>query len=161
MKKLMIAGLISLIAVTAFAEDTMIIQCENVSVEAPLGWLAQYTRTPNLLFLYSPLEENDTFQENMNVTVEQLPRAYSVEEYMDASMGQLKRIYSDLKVNETSDNRHIISGVVSGIPVKQLQYFFVQDEVAYVLTFSSNQENFDRYYEDFELIADSFKIIKE
>ena len=146
------------VTTTVFSEDSMVVRCENISIEAPLGWLVQYTKSPNLLFMYSPLENNDSFQENMNIAVEILPTEYSIFEYMNASLETIKSIYSNLEIIERLSNYYVISGIVSGTSVQQIQYFFIKDKVAYILTFSSNPQNFERYRKDFLYIANTFKI---
>lgn len=158
MKRILLSiSLILLIQTIAFTNETMTIECENITIEAPLGWLAQYTKTPQLFILYSPLEANDTFQENCNLTLEALPTHYTVPNYMEASINGLKTVYSNLKLIESKNNYHIISGNINNIIVKQIQYFYIKNNTAYILTFTSNPENFNRYLAEFESIAQTLK----
>jgi len=162
MKKILVLLIMGVLGLsTADAEDKMMIHCEDVIIESPLGWLVQYTRTPSLFIMYSPLEKNDNFQENANLIIEALPAAYTVSEYMEASMASLESVYTNFKLLETSDMFHIVSGQFGEIPVQQIQYFFIHDDKAYVLTFSSNPENFDRYRPTFDSIAQTLSFIEE
>ena len=149
-------AIILLQSIMVFSNETMKISIENVSIEAPLGWFAQYTKSPQLFFLYSPLEVNDTIQENCNLTIEYLSSPYTVKEYKDANIEPLQSVYREFEILESNMNYHIIRGYVGEIYVKQVQYFYVKSNIAYVLTFTSNPENFDRFKTQFNLIADTF-----
>ncbi len=157
MKKIVFFITLILLQVSLYADDYMKIKVENTEIDVPPGWFAQYTKQPQIFFLYSPLEENDTFQENCNLMKEVLPVKYSLKSYMDASLDAVKKVYSELKVEKTEKNYYIFSGIVNNIRVKQVQYYFLKDNTAYLLTFSAIPESFDRYYETFKKIAESFK----
>lgn len=141
-----------------FAEESMKIEIGNVSIESPLGWFAQYTKSPSLFILYSPLVENDTFQENCNLTTEILYTNFSVEEYINASLETLTAMYTDFNIVTREKNYYIFMGNISNIDLKQMQYVYIKKNVAYVLTFSSIPSDFDKYVDIFKQIAASFKI---
>jgi hypothetical protein len=155
-KKKIIIAVVLLQFLPLFSNDNMKIVVDNVSIEVPVGWLSQYTKSPQLFFLYSPVEVNDTFQENCNLTIEYLPSSYTIQEYKKAGVTALKSVYGDFQLVESSENYHIITGLVGEVSVKQIQYFYIKSNIAYVLTFSSNPENFSRYKEQFESIAETF-----
>ena len=140
MIKKVILTIILLQSFMLFSNEMMKISIENVSIEAPLGWFAQYTKSPQLFFLYSPLEVNDTIQENCNLTIEYLSSPYTVEEYKDANIEALQSVYREFQILESNNNYHIIKGYVGENYVKQIQYFYVKLNIAYVLTFTSNPE---------------------
>jgi hypothetical protein len=152
MKLKMIATVLLLLALAAAlpAESVMLIEIENFSMEVPLGWLAQYTKSPTVFMIYSPPEENDSFRENCNLVVEALPEALTLQRYMRLSLDALRGAYKGLQVVESKDNHHVITGSINDVDVMQLQYFFVADRTAYVLTFTSTPA-------DFEAMAGSFE----
>lgn len=156
MKKKILLTIILLQIVLIFGNDTMKISINDISIESPIGWLAQYTKSPQLFFLYSPMEVNDTFQENCNLTIEYLPSPYTIKEYKDASVAAIESVYGNFQLLESNDNYHIITGYVGDIKLKQIQYFYIKSNIAYVLTFSSNPENFSRYKDQFSSIAMTF-----
>lgn len=159
MKKICLFILLTVITTfSLMPEDVMKIEIGNVKINSPVGWIAQYTKSPQVFFLYSPVEENDTFQENCNLTIENLPGKYSIKNYMIESIKQIKKVYKDLKIIETSDNYHIISGDVNGNIVQQIQFFYIKNNIAYVLTFTSTPEKFNDYTDTFKIIAKSFEI---
>ncbi len=142
----------------AIADETMRIRCENVEVEVPAGWLAVYTRSPQLFVLYAPLKENDVFQENMNLVSEFLPRKMDVASYMQASAKAMERVFGHIEVLETGDGFHIYAAEMDGVRFLQMQFFFVQDNTACVLTGSADTEDFSLYRDTFTAIADTVVI---
>lgn len=67
-KSLMILMFICLTAVKMFAENVMTVKCDNYEISVPTGWMAQRTNGDTVFILYSPIEENDTIQENCVLT---------------------------------------------------------------------------------------------
>ncbi len=157
MKKIALLILVFLSA-AVFAENRMTITVNNLSISVPEGWLAEYTNSQQLFFLYAPLEQNDDFQENCNLTYENLPRIFSIKEYMDLSIEMLDDVFNNFQMIERKDNYHIISGDMNNIRVKQIQYVYMDGRTAYVLTFSSVPGKFDTYLETFKGIAQTFTI---
>ena len=134
----------------------MRISIANFEVNVPQNWLAQYTKTPTLFFIYSPLEENDSFQENCNLTEEAVSVNMSIKNYMDSVVTVLDGYYKDLNILEQNRDSLLFTGMVSGIKLKQLQYFYKKDNKIYTLTFSSTVADYCRYEEQFKQIASSF-----
>lgn len=149
--------LISLSAVKVFGDDGMRIKIDNYEITVPSGWMAQRTDSTTIFMLYSPIEENDDFQENANLAVEKLPTKYTVKKYLEAGREALKILYGDFKLIEEGKNYHIISGNINGILVTQIQFVEMKGNEAYILTFTSNPNNFNRYLEIFKTIYKSFK----
>ena len=157
MKKTILALFILMLACAAFCENGMEVKIDNYSITVPSGWLAQRTDSSILFVLYSPLEENDDFQENGNLSVEQLPSKYSVKGYLESSREYIKTLYSNFNLIEAKDNYQIISGEINGTKVQQIQFVFMKGNIANILTFTSNPENFARYLDTFKKIQKSFK----
>ena len=109
-----------------------------------------------MFILYSPIEENDTFQENGNLTVEKLPSKYSVKAYLKAGREVLKKLYANFKLIEEGADYQIFSGELNGIALQQMQFVSISGTEAYVLTFSSTPEDFDRYADTFKAIYSTF-----
>ena len=159
MKRIILFACFILLTLALYADDYMKIKVENAEIDVPLGWFAQYTKQPQLFFLYSPLEgDYDDFQENCNLMKEKLPGKYSMEDYMKASINAVKDVYTELVVEETGKNYYIFSGIVSDTEVKQIQYYYIKNNIAYILTFTAAPETFADYFAIFKKIAESFKI---
>lgn len=152
-----LAAVLFLVFVTsAFGDDGMQIKIDNYSITIPSLWLAQRTDSATVFILYSPLEENDTFQENGNLTVEKLPSKYSIKAYLKAGREVLKKLYANFKLIEEGDDYQIFSGELNGIALQQMQFVAISGTEAYVLTFSSTPEDFDRYADTFKAIYSTF-----
>lgn len=149
--------LISLSVIKVFSDDGMTVKIGNYEITVPSGWLAQKTDSGTIFMLYSPIEENDDFQENGNLAVEKLPEKYTLKAYLEAGRELLKTMYGNFKLLEEGENYHIISGNVKGTIVQLIQFVEIRGNEAYILTFSSDPDNFDRYLETFKEIYKSFK----
>ena len=143
-------------ATAAFGDGGMQIKIDNCSITIPSLWLAQRTDSATVFILYSPLEENDTFQENGNLTVEKIPAKYSVKAYLKAGREMLKKLYANFKLIEEGADYQIFSGEFDGIALQQMQFVTISGTEAYVLTFSSTPEDFDRYADTFKSIYSTF-----
>ena len=143
-------------ATAAFCDGGMEIKIDNYSITVPSLWLAQRTDSATVFILYSPIEENDTFQENGNLTVEKLPSKYSVKAYLKAGREVLKKLYANFKLIEEGADYQIFSGELNGIALQQMQFVTISGTEAYVLTFSSTPEDFDRYADTFKAIFSTF-----
>ncbi len=146
-----------LLTLSAQGQTAMDINIGSISISVPSGWIAHYTDSTMVFILYSPVEENDTFQENINVTTEKLPLKYSVQGYMSEAVKSLKTVYTDLQIIESKDNYHIFSGKVNNTLLKQMQFVYIKDNTAYVVTYTATPDSFDRYVKTFNEIQKTFK----
>jgi len=147
-------------AISINSSDFMKISAEGISINVPLGWLAEYKKTPVIFMVYSPEETQNTVRENYNLVIENLPRAYTLEEYSSLSLKNIKALFTNIDVVEQKNNYHIYKADYNGIKLQQIQYFFIKNKIAYVLTFSSVQDTFEQYKNLFFEIAKSFEISK-
>ncbi len=150
--------LLSLLTTISFSKEFMKVEIENYSFQAPKLWMVQYTNQPQKFFVFSPVETNDTFQENMNLTIEDLPQKYTVKEYLKAAVAGLKSVMTNFKVLKQKDNYHIFTGNLNNLSLKQIQYVYIKNKTAYILTGSATPQTFDRYKKYFDDIAKSFKV---
>ncbi len=159
MKKYLIIAALLLFSLTVSAEDKMEIIIDKYSIKVPAGWLAEYkgAASANLFFLYSPMEKDDTFQENINLTVEKLPKPYDFNAYYDAAVETLKSAFTEFKVLEKKENYHIYTAKIDATEVKQLQCIYINKLEAYVITCTSNPKDFEKFKNIFFEVTKSFK----
>jgi hypothetical protein len=136
----------------------MEIRVEGTSIAVPVGWMVSYSKSPTLFDMYAP-DEQDAFRENGNLVIEYLPRRYTLDEYYEAALSNLKPVFTGFTMKERNANYHVYSGTLSGITVQQVQFFFVEDRRAFIISFSSTPEEFDLYRDDFFAIARTFEIL--
>ena len=143
-------------AAAAFSGGGMQIKIDNYSITVPSLWLAQRTDSATAFILYSPIEENDTFQESGNLTVEKLPSKYSIKAYLKAGREILKTLYTNFSLIEEGADYQIFSGELNGLALQQIQFVSISGTTAYILTFTSTPEDFDRYLDTFKAIQSTF-----
>ena len=107
----------------------------------------------------------DTFRENVNVYVEELPRVYSLEEYWQLSLTNLRKLMTDFK--EYDSGKATIGGEeatwliysfrMGTVKTKVIVYALVKGRRGYVITCSAGPDKFDEYKTTLEEIAESFK----
>jgi hypothetical protein len=152
--------LVAMLAIGASlcAEDLMRVSVGNAEVSIPVGWYAEYRNSGMVFVLYSPLEEDDSFQENGNLATEALDKAYSVKDYMAAALEQVKTVYENFSLAASGKNYHVYTGTVNNVDVTQIQYFYIKGKTAYVLTFTAKPDTFDDYSDTFAAIAKTFVV---
>ncbi len=159
MKKTVV--LIALLVVgigSVFCQDLMEIKIGSYSIAVPSGWTAVYTDSTTIFTLYSPVEEEvDDFQENVNLVTEDLPSRYTVKAYLKAAQGAIQQLYDDFELQESGDNYHIFSGSLNETMVMQMQFVAIKNNVAYIVTYTSSPESFNRYLKTFKDIQKTFK----
>ncbi len=153
----LVLALSFLISANLFAENLMQIKIDNFSISVPEGWSVEYSNSAYIFVLYSPLEVNDTFRENANLSLEKLHAKRNEKQYLEAVQDILSLVYTDFELLEFGDNYHIISGSLNGIEVIQIQYVAIKNDIAYIMTYSSDPDNFARYFDVFESIQATFR----
>jgi hypothetical protein len=145
----------------AFAE-------ENPAVKPALDAIRQ-PDSPIKLVAFAPPEKG--FSTNVNVTIEILPEGVSLTTYADAGVAQVERMLPDVNVSRGSvdlragtatrleyDAEFAASG--RRLEVTYVQYVFVQDRKAYVITYASpDADSAERYRDDIESSIRSFRFL--
>lgn len=107
-------------------------------------------------------DENDFFVENIN-----LVRVNTGDlSFKDLTSKTIKEIISvadilenrAIKVNNSDCLRIIFKLSEKGKKMKVIQHFFMKNKRVYVLTFTSEEEKFNQYYDDANSVLMSFKI---
>ena len=66
--------------------------------------------------------------------------------------------FSRKNIDEFIDDIDIFEGNFNGLDLKFLQYDFVKDDKAYVLTFSAKRNEFENYQKGTQKVMNSFKL---
>ena len=114
----------------------------------------------------SPLENaTDQFRENVNVVVEKLPGQMALDEYFNASIANMKKLFTDFQENEkgnvsiddTDAKWLIYSTRMGSLKLNNKVFFLVHDNRGYVITCSATPDGFPRFRKSFDEIAQSFQ----
>ena len=112
---------------------------------------------PAILYL---LDEVD--RSNFNIVVEQLPSPMTLQEYMDAATALTGFDYSSLEyhdVNGIEWNEAISFNEEQGAQLNQRT--FIHGEKAYVFTYASHPDDYEKYLGVYNTITESVSIIEQ
>lgn len=143
----------------------------SYSINYPLAWIIDTSRQfGSDLFLLSPNESDmDKFKENVNVMVQNLKGLnFDLDKFVQLSENQIKTLVTNGKIIESKRmhqnglefHKLIYSGTQGVFSLKTEQYYIVKDEKAFIVTFISEENQFDKYQVIGEAMLQSF-IIKE
>ena len=152
-------------------KDWKIFDKTNYSIQYPQTWELNQSGQMGLSFIFiSPLEsDKDNFKENVNLLIQNLSgQNIDINRYTEISEGQIKTLVTNSNLieskrmkNERGEYHKIIySGDQGKYHLKYEQYYWVINEKAFVLTFTSEQDKFADYKEIGEKILNSFVIKK-
>lgn len=148
--------------------DFIALDKENYSINYPKNWQLDTSGQMNSEFiLFSELEENDIFSENVNLLIQDIKGLnMTLKAFVELSENQIKtmarnsKIYESNTIKNGNNSYHDIvwSGHISNQNLKFKQYFFIKNEKAYVLTFTAHQTTYDAYITIGNQIINSFKL---
>lgn len=119
--------------------------------------------------LAAPLEsENDKFTENVNLMFEQDITA-DLNSYFEYNLAQIKELIPSATIHEKSSITQAgypcyklhMSFEQEGVNITSIQYYWVQNSRAYVLTFTAETKKYDEYKTVFSNILNSFEILND
>ncbi len=142
---------------------------DNYTIRYPAEWtLDQSQQMGTRFILLSPLSSaEDQFKENVNLIVQDLS-AYELDldQYVAISEDQIKTMVSNANIllsergeeNGLAFQKMVYTGQQGIYDLKFVQHYWVEDQKAYVLTFTAEADQFDASRPTGEKILDSFRI---
>lgn len=150
--------------------DLTTYETERYSIQYPSDWKLDRTSSKEVEFqLFSPLSTaEDRFSENVNLLVQDLrgQPIKNLDQYVEISESQIlvmlqnSEIQSGKRIRKNGREFHRVefTATQGKYKLKQVQYYYFEDQVAYALTFTSEQEQYDTYRETGIDILESFKL---
>jgi len=141
----------------------------NYSIKYPEHWdLNKSGQLGTSFFLFSPLSsEKDQFKENVNLLIQDLA-GYNItlEKYVEISENQIKTMITDGQLIESerivnrslSYQKMIYTGKQGVFNLKFIQHYWVENNKAYVLTFTCEESQFNTFKSTGEQILNSFQL---
>lgn len=117
--------------------------------------------------LVAPGTEKKAFRENINLLISKLPNSeIGIDFFAKASEQQIAANFQNseliestrVRTDDTEYQKMIYTGSRNGIELKFTQRYWVIDGVAYVLTFSSNNDTWDQLASTVEGVFDTFTL---
>lgn len=119
------------------------------------------------VIFFSPLKDNsDKFKERVSVLVENLANDMTLAEYTEKSIAEIKKL-SDPNVDEAkavnlgaNEGRQVIyNSEQNGTPVQRMQTWTIENNRAYVVTYTAQPDSYDDYLPAVEKMIESFETI--
>lgn len=152
-------------AVSKSENDTREISRKGFSIQYDSSFrLDDSGRNGTEFYLFTPTAPGDNFSENINLMIQNLGvLKYDLNQFIALSEKQIKasgKLIQSVRKNENGQEYHILifEAKMNGFDLKFLQYDYVKDDKAYVLTFSAKKEEFENHLEAIEKVMNSFKL---
>ena len=142
----------------------------NFLIQYPSNWELNNSGQMGTTFIvFSPLEnEKDQFKENVNLIIQDVS-AYNIDldQYTEISEGQIKKMVTNsslisserIKTTKKEYHKLLYTGDQGVLHLKFEQYYWLINDKAYVLTFTTEQAKYIDFVMVGEKILNSFKII--
>jgi hypothetical protein len=148
-----------------------ILTAEDYSIQYPKDWeLNQNGQMGTSFILFSALEnDEDNFRENVNLLVQSLQgQSVDLDAFTEISEGQVKSmltnctLYLSKRMKKGGQDYHklIYTADQGGVSLKFVQYYWIENDNAYVLTLTCQESSFSRFKETGEKILNSFSLGK-
>lgn len=141
----------------------------GIEIKFPDDWEMKERVEGSVVVFGSPLETSmDTFQENVNVSIQDLSgMPMTLEQYTDAAIGQLKEVFHNVTVVSSTPAK------LAGRPAHQIVYvaadpktanlkimhvWFVEGDKAYTVTYTAMESKYDEYLGIANKMIRSFKV---
>ena len=137
---------------------------QDYSISCPADWEMQTNKPPTEFIVLSPLNgAEDDFADNFNLLKQDLTgRNINLLQYDSVSEADITNTLganSILQSKEENGHHSIIyKGALKGRNLKWKQLYFMKNEIAYVLTYTAEEKNYDKYSDIAEAFFNSFKL---
>jgi hypothetical protein len=136
------------------------------TLDYPEGWVVNEEQPGAEVFIFNQPSAQDGFGENLGVGVEELPGEITLEQYTQATKGNLEAGLGEIQVAEEGPTS------IGGVPAYSIEYeaeqqgelftflqtWLVDSRTAYVLTFTGHGQEFETYRPQAQSIIDSFRL---
>ncbi len=146
------------------------IENDRYQITYPSTWqLDQSGRNKTEFIVLSKREKDDAFRENVNLIAQDLSnQIMNLESYVALSESQIKNSVRDSKIfkselktkNGLSFHNIVWSGFLTGKRLKFKQLFFIDDNIAYALTLTCEEKEYENYIATGDQILNSFILKK-
>ena len=169
MRKILLLTVVASLSFTIDAQsEKKIFENDIFSIQYPTNWNIEDTAGTQAIFVAkAPLtSDSDIFAENVNIITQNLKgMGITLDQYVEFNEGQLGSIPNSKmfsSTRETRDGRQyhtlVFRGTMSGLDLKVIQVYAIKNEIAYVVTFTTVENEFDRLKKIGAEILKTFKL---
>lgn len=145
-------------------------QTKLYTIQYPADWKLDRSSSKEVEFqLFSPLATaDDKFSENVNLLIQNLQGQpiKTLDQYVEISESQILVVLNDSEIqsserirkNGREFHRVEFTATQGKYKLKQVQYYYFENQVAYALTFTSELNQYEVYRETGIDILESFKL---
>ena len=158
--------IITFISIPIIGQDLKTIKTSDYEISYPSNFRYDDSKTRGTEFIiYTEKEdEKDTFIENINLLTQNL-KGYKIDlnQYVIITENQIKENGKLIESKRTRVNNSEIHSLsytanLTGRNLKFYQYLIIQNEKAYILTYSAEIDKFDVFFPEIIKIFNSFSI---
>lgn len=166
MKKNLITLIVLLVSVSVGSVQAYTNEEYNFSIDPPSGWAIDDATTGAAVFFYGPTEGG--FRVNVNIQVESLPTAITVEQYASAGEEQLALALNNYElgsegtrvINRVDAYELVFTFTYAGVDIQEKQVHVVVDKKGFVITYAASPTTYQKYLSAFESSVETFNVLE-
>lgn len=139
-------------------------EVKNYQLDYPTAWQRKDLQQLDL-FLFAPLKTPEQeVPANINIISEKVGPEFTLDKFYTQSVTNLLKQLTDINIEKSGDIN--IDGTqakwiqykhrVMSVNLKVMQYFFMDDNILYLITMSAPVDDFDKFQPEFNTIMKSF-----
>lgn len=138
----------------------------NISFSYPKSWEVQTDSHNRILYVLSPSDSSDLFQEMMNIVVGNT-ESLNLEEFFSLNLKAVEGVFDELdrtedpsqvSINDRVFKRVKFNYVFEGYPLTANLFVTHNEQTSYVVNCSALQSTFDQYQNQFMIVVNSIEI---
>jgi len=142
-------------------------EANKFSIIPPTSWEWQAgSGMVSVIFLCPVGRHSEGFRENINVVVETLPEAMSLEEYVQAATTLMAAVFrdyeqvslTDIDLDNVKAKRLVYVYTFGDSKIHLVAYFAVRDKTGYVVTGAALSRSFPQFESTFDECARTFRV---
>jgi cytoskeletal protein RodZ len=142
----------------------------NMKLKYPGSWALQEGLMGTVAVFLSPNEnDTDTFQESVNIIVQDLSTQtvdIDLAMYTEGSVEQIKQLITDASIITSEKatlsgkeaHKLVYTGKQGEYDLKWMQIYSIKDKMAYVISFTAQADKYDSYVKQAEELVNSIEI---
>lgn len=140
---------------------------ENYTINFPKAWAIDTTGANNTRFVLisQRIDSFDNFSENINLVTQEIGNT-SLAEYVQFSAKEIQGFMQDAKIMQSKDfykgavkyHKTVFKATNEGVPFIFEQYYVVQSQMAYILTYSAEASSYENMQPIVNEVMSSFEV---